>query len=153
MSLIPWLTMAALSAGAGYYNPIAQPGEPGYTATPRHHFRGTMENDSAFGNDSSYSHGTRLDYAQCLNNGDAWGVSLMAAEGFFFPVAEDETVTLGIPGPGFVYAPVVEGADAGTVRVCIDGHRVGRVAMRYGKTVELSTEEEQSLWDRLFGGD
>ncbi len=76
MSLIPWLTMAALSAGAGYYNPIAQPGEPGYTATPRHHFRGTMENDSAFGNDSSYSHGTRLDYAQCLNNGDAWGVSL-----------------------------------------------------------------------------
>ena len=85
--------------------------------------------------------------------GDGSQVSLMAAEGFFFPVAEDETVTLGIPGPGFVYAPVVEGADAGTVRVCIDGHRVGRVAMRYGKTVELSMEEEQSLWERLFGGD
>ena len=76
MSLIPWLTMAALSAGAEYYNPIAQPGEPGYRPIPRHHFRGTMENDSAFGNDSSYTHGTRLDYACSLDNGDAWGISL-----------------------------------------------------------------------------
>ena len=85
--------------------------------------------------------------------GDGSQVSLMAAEGFFFPVAEDETVTLGIPGPGFVYAPVVEGADAGSARICVEGHRVGGVAVRYGKTVELSTEEEQSLWERLFGGD
>ena len=85
--------------------------------------------------------------------GDGGDVSLMAAEDFSFPIAEKETATIEIPGPGFVYAPVVEGADAGTAWACVDGHRVGRVAMRYGKTVELSTEEEQSLWDRLFGGD
>lgn len=76
MSMIPWLTMAALSPVVGYYNPIPQPGEPGYTTTPIHHFRGVMENDSAFDKDSDYSHGTRLDYAQSLRNGDAWGVSL-----------------------------------------------------------------------------
>lgn len=35
-----------------------------------------MENDSAFNKDSGYSHGTRLDYAQRLDNGDAWGLSL-----------------------------------------------------------------------------
>ncbi|MBR3944100.1 MAG: lipid A deacylase LpxR family protein [Akkermansia sp.] len=76
MSAIPWLTMAILSPVVGYYNPIPQPGEPGYEAVPQHHFRGTMENDSAFDKDSDYSHGTRLDYAQSLANGDAWGVSL-----------------------------------------------------------------------------
>ena len=85
--------------------------------------------------------------------GDGSQVSLTAAEDFFFPVAEDETVTIEIPGPGFVYAPVVEGADAGSARICVEGHRVGRVAVRYGKTVELSTEEEQSFWERLFEGD
>ena len=71
MSAIPWLTMAILSPVVGYYNPIPQPGEPGYEAVPQHHFRGTMENDSAFDKDSDYSHGTRLDYAQSLANGDA----------------------------------------------------------------------------------
>ena len=85
--------------------------------------------------------------------GDGSEVRLMAAEDFLFPLAEAETVTLEIPGPGFVYAPVVEGAEAGMVWVRVDGNRVGRVAMRYGNTVELSTEEEQSLWERLFGGD
>ncbi len=93
MSLIPWLTMAALSTGVGYYNPIAQPGEPGYTATPRHHFRGTMENDSAFGNDSSYSHGTRLDYAQSLSNGDAWGVSL--TQNIYTPTTHTNGAVMG----------------------------------------------------------
>lgn len=76
MSAIPWLTMAVLSPVVGYFNPIPQPGEDGYTDVPRHHFRGLMENDSAFGQDGNYSHGTRLDYAQSLSNGDAWGVSL-----------------------------------------------------------------------------
>ena len=85
--------------------------------------------------------------------GDGKEVTLTAAADFCFPVAEDETVTIEIPGPGFVYAPTVEGADAGSAWVCMDGHRVGCVAMRYGKTVELSTEEEQTLLERLFGGD
>ena len=85
--------------------------------------------------------------------GDGKEVTLTAAADFCFPVAEDETVSIEIPGPGFVYAPTVEGTDAGMAWVCMDGHRVGRVAMRYGKTVELSTEEEQTLWERLFGGD
>ena len=85
--------------------------------------------------------------------GDGRDVCLMAAEDYFFPVAADETVTLELSGPGFVYAPVVEGAQAGAAWICIDGKRVGRVALQYGKTVELSAEEEHSLWDRLFGGD
>ena len=85
--------------------------------------------------------------------GDGRDVRLTAAEDYFFSVAADETVTLELSGPGFVYAPVVEGADAGTAWICIDGKRVDRLALQYGKTVELSAEEEHSLWERLFGGD
>ena len=77
MSAIPWLIMGAVSPIVGYFNPIPQKEEgPQYTEAPRHHFRGTMENDSAFGEDNGYTHGTRWDYAYRMNNGDAWGVSL-----------------------------------------------------------------------------
>ena len=37
MSVIPWAVMAGGSLLAGHYNPIAQPGEPGYTTMPQHH--------------------------------------------------------------------------------------------------------------------
>ena len=77
MSAIPWLIMGAVSPIVGYFNPIPQQeGGPLYTEAPKHHFRGMMENDSAFGEDNGYTHGTRLDYAHRMNNGDAWGVSL-----------------------------------------------------------------------------
>lgn len=77
MSMIPWAVMAGASWLAGTYNPIPQPGEPGYTTLPQNHLRIMFENDSAFGNDGNYSHGTRIDYAQGLENGDAWGISLV----------------------------------------------------------------------------
>lgn len=76
MSMIPWAAMAAASGIAGYWNPIAQPGEPGYTNQPQHHLRAMMENDSAFGDDCNYSHGTRIDYARNISEDRAWGISL-----------------------------------------------------------------------------
>lgn len=77
MSMLPLVTMAALSAGAHYLAPVPHPGEPGYTNAPQHHLRLLFENDALFGDDQDYSHGTRLDYAQDLSNGDAWGLSLV----------------------------------------------------------------------------
>ena len=85
--------------------------------------------------------------------GASKAVCLTAAEEFAYPLAEGEQVTLEVPGPGFVYAPVVEGADAGFARVCVDGKQVGRIALDYGKTVEMIPEEEKSFWEKLFGGD
>ena len=85
--------------------------------------------------------------------GDIAEVELLAAEDFSYPLAEGENATVEPIGPGFDYAPVVEGADAGHAWVCIDGKHVGKVALRYGKTVELSTKEEQSFWKRFFRGD
>ena len=85
--------------------------------------------------------------------GDNAEVELLAAEDFSYPLAEGERAGIEPIGPGFDYAPVVEGADAGHAWVCIDEKRVGKVALRYGKTVELSIEEKQSLWKWLFGGE
>lgn len=76
MSVLPYAVYALCAGVAGYYNPIAPPGAPGYTSMPKHHFRGIFENDSIAGHDCNYTHGTRLDYAQVMPNGHAWGLSL-----------------------------------------------------------------------------
>ena len=76
MSCLPWVTMLAASVAADYMNPISQAGEPGYRAVPKHHFRGMFENDSAFGEDRNYSHGSRFDYAQQILPNHYWGISL-----------------------------------------------------------------------------
>ncbi len=93
MSVIPWAVMAGCSVLAGYNNPIAQPGEPGYTTMPKHHLRVLMENDSAFDDDCNYSHGTRIDYAQSMANGDAWGISLV--QDIYTPETHTDGAVLG----------------------------------------------------------
>ena len=67
-------------------------------------------------------------------------------------MAENEKVSLALVGPGFVYAPVAAGADAGFAYVCIDGNAVGKVPLCYGETVEQVKEEEKSFLEKLFGG-
>lgn len=70
--------MAAGCAAVDYLEPLPQPGEEGYSAQPRHHLRFVMENDSPFGSDCNYTHGTRIDYARALakNSNHAFGISL-----------------------------------------------------------------------------
>ena len=77
MSVLPWALMAGGSLLADYTNPIPQPGQEGYTATPQHHLRVVYDNDVYFGHDGNYTHATRFDYAQLMEGGDAWGVSLV----------------------------------------------------------------------------
>ena len=76
-------------------------------------------------------------------------ITLVAAEDFSYPVTQEEQAQLAIPGPGFVYAPVVEGAAAGEVYVLLSGKAVGRIPVTYGQTVEGKTQEEESLWDTV----
>ena len=79
-------------------------------------------------------------------------VQLLVAEDFSYAGAENEKVSLALVGPGFVYAPVAAGADAGFAYVCIDGNAVGKVPLCYGETVEQVKEEEKSFLEKLFGG-
>lgn len=77
-------------------------------------------------------------------------VTLLAAEDFDYAMAPEETTQLALPGPGFLYAPAVEGADAGHVYVLINGNAVGKVKVVCGATVEQQTEANRSFWQKLF---
>ena len=57
---------------------------------------------------------------------------------------------LVLPGPGFVYAPAVEGADVGFASVLINGSAIGKVPVVCGATVEQKNEEQKGFWQRLL---
>lgn len=86
-----------------------------------------------------------------IAGGTAGSVELLSDQTFEYALAADEKTEIVLPGPGFVYAPVVEGAEAGTAHVCINGRKVGEIALVYGQTVEKTPEEEKSIWKRWFG--
>ncbi len=76
--------------------------------------------------------------------GDACRVQVLAAEDFDYALAPEEQPQLALPGPGFVYAPAVEGAEAGFAYVLIEGKTVGKLPVVYGQTIEQKKEEEKN---------
>ena len=78
---------------------------------------------------------------------------MVAAEDFSYALAPDENTEIVISGPGFVYAPVTAGADAGFAHVCIGGKSIGKVPLCYGETIEKVMDEKKSFWERWIGGD
>ncbi len=77
-------------------------------------------------------------------------VEILAAEDFSFSLAPEEHPHTMLPGPGFVYAPVAEGEDAGFAYVLIEGKAIGKVPVVYGQTVEQLPEEEKGFFEKLF---
>ena len=88
-----------------------------------------------------------------IAGGQAGMVSLLAGEDFTYALADQEQPELVIPGPGFVYAPVVQGQPAGYAYVYLNEKCVGKIPLLYGLTVEQEKAPEPSFWQRLFGGD
>ncbi len=87
---------------------------------------------------------------QEVAGGNAGQVELLADENFCFALRPDEKVDFYLPAPGFVYAPVVEGAQAGYAHVMVDGVSVGKVPLVYGQTVERTEEKKQTLIQRIL---
>ncbi|MGM9659861.1 MAG: D-alanyl-D-alanine carboxypeptidase family protein [Faecousia sp.] len=92
---------------------------------------------------------------QCVGTREVLGgensrVQVLAAEDFSYALAVEECPQTVLPGPGFVYAPAVEGADAGYAYVLIEGNAVGKFPVVYGATVEQEQEEEKGFWQKLF---
>jgi D-alanyl-D-alanine carboxypeptidase len=81
--------------------------------------------------------------------GENQRVSVLAAEDFSYALAPEERPQLMLPGPGFVYAPAVEGADAGIAYVLLEGRAIGKVPVVYGQTIEQIPEEKKSFWEKL----
>lgn len=92
---------------------------------------------------------------QCVGTLDVVGgsshsIQVLAAVDFSYALAEGESPMLVLPGTGFVYAPAVEGADAGFVYVLINGNAIGKVPVKYGNTIELEAEEHKGFWRKYF---
>ena len=82
--------------------------------------------------------------------GQTHRVQVLAAEDFSYALAPEEKPYLMLPGPGFVYAPAVEGADAGVAYVLISGKAVGKLPVIYGQTIEQQGEQQKSWWEKLL---
>jgi len=95
--------------------------------------------------------GDCLGHAQIAGGQEGY-VHLLAAEDFSYALTNEEEPQIVLPGPGFVYAPVVEGQKAGYAHVCLGDRAVGRIPLVFGETVEQEAVEEPSFWEKFFGG-
>ena len=86
-----------------------------------------------------------------IAGGQAGKAELLAAEDFDYAIGAGETAEIRFSGPGFVYAPVTEGARAGIAHICIGAKEIGEMPCVYGRTVEQEEMQEKSLLERLFG--
>ena len=77
-------------------------------------------------------------------------VAVLAAENFVYAIAEEENPQRLLPGSGFIYAPVAEGADAGYAYVLISGKAVGKIPVVYGETSEIVQPERKNQNRFLF---
>ena len=95
-----------------------------------------------------------VDKGDCLGYAEVAGgqteiVPLIACEDFSYALAQDELPQIQLSGPGFVYAPVAEGQDAGYAYVCLADKTVGRIAIKFGQTIEQEVEHKRSFWNKL----
>lgn len=86
--------------------------------------------------------------------GDGQTVQLAAAEDFDYTLAPCEEPKLQLSRREFVYAPVVEGSDAGFAYVMLGEKCVGKVKVVFNQTVERIEQqpEEKGILERFFGG-
>ncbi len=88
-----------------------------------------------------------------IAGGTAPDVALLASEDLFYPLAENESITVVIPGTGFVYAPVCEGDSAGYAHILLGDTPVAKVPLVYGRSAE-QVKSSRTLPERikaLFG--
>lgn len=79
-------------------------------------------------------------------------VSLLAADDFLYSITPQEQPYVLLTEPRFAYAPVSEGAVAGTAYILIGDQVVGKVPVVYEATVEQQQPERKKRWQRWFGG-
>ena len=93
--------------------------------------------------------GDRIGFLEVVG-GETCKVEILSAEDVEYSLAPEESPQLVLPGPGFVYAPAVEGADAGFAYVVIGGKAARKVPVVFGQTVEMQQEEDPSFLQKLL---
>lgn len=84
--------------------------------------------------------------------GDRQTVPLLAGEDFFCALAPNEQTGLSVPGSGFVFAPIFEGAGAGQAYVTLDGKVLGQLPLYYGASVSQTAPKQRTIWEKFLGG-
>ena len=84
--------------------------------------------------------------------GEIQKVQLVANEDFSYPLSKEECVSVKLPNPTFVYAPIAYGQSAGYATIFVGECKIGTVEMIYGETVEQEIHEQKSWINRFFGG-
>lgn len=79
-------------------------------------------------------------------------VNVVASEDFIYSLQERETWHLELPKPGFVYAPVVQGENAGYAHIFVEGKAVGKIPVTYTETVEMEPVPVLPWWKRILSG-
>lgn len=87
-----------------------------------------------------------------IAGGELNKVEVIAGDVFSYLLTQDEIPEIRLPSPGFVYAPVAAGQDAGYAQVYLNNRWIGNVPIYYGQTVEQEVQPPPSFWKRLFGG-
>jgi len=88
-----------------------------------------------------------------IAGGECMQVQLLAAADFDYPMAPGESAQIKLAGPGFAYAPVTAGAEAGAAHICLNAEAIGSVPMVFGETVEQETQKDRGFLEKLFRRD
>ena len=104
-----------------------------------------------YANTQIVSEGVKIGSVE-IAGGQETAVSLIAKESFSYPLAENEQIQIRLPKPGFVYAPIAEGQNAGSADIFLGDQWIGSVSLRYGETIEQEVQQSPSIWKRLLGG-
>ena len=99
---------------------------------------------------------TIVDQGETLNSlgvisGAFETVDLVAADGFSYPLRDNEEITVRLPVKEFVYAPISEGNFAGYAYMCLEDEVVGKIPLVYSISVDEKKFSKKSLWQQLFG--
>ncbi len=79
-------------------------------------------------------------------------VELIAGQDFSYALADDEQPKLRLEPKAFAYAPVVAGAQAGYVYICLEDKTIGKIPVIFAGTVEQKPPEKKRFLKRLLGG-
>ena len=84
--------------------------------------------------------------------GESERIEIVALDDFSYLLSDGEEVSVKLPSPGFVYAPVASGQNAGDAHIFLQGKQIGSVRVVYGETVEQKTDPKPGFIERLLGG-
>ena len=145
--------MGAASVVVDQLEWVPQPGEPGYTRTPKHHLRWMMENDSAIINDRNYTHGTRFDYLQDMAKNPNHAIGYSLTQNIYTPATHTNGAVQGEhPYAGYLALGIghlYRGEDVG----CTIEFQVGTTGEASGAQESQDAIHRALVLERWYGWD